>query len=952
MTRMLDWARVSVLFHEALDVSPDARLSFVRQRTDDDVIYREVASLLETYPVAEGFLSTPAFSSASRTVPLQPGDRLGHFEIQGCVGAGGMGEVYRARDLRLGRDVALKVLSCRFDNDEEGRRRLEREARAIAALNHPRISTLHDVSSAPIGGVETTYLVMELLDGETLAARLRRGALPLGQALTVASEIAEALVAAHAAGIVHRDLKPANVMLTRSGAKLLDFGLASPRLPLIADDATRTSEEDDAQPTRALVGTLPYMAPEQLNGAGADVRSDLFAFGAVLYEMIAGRRPFEGESDVALITAIVEGEPVPLAARVPAVAPALDRLVVTCLAKDPDERWQTARDLLRELRWLTTDGVAGKVAATPARGVMRWGIATAAIVVVALLGFTQMRPTRTPTDATRVSFPIFPPAGATFPRGTAEMALSPDGTRLVFVALLPNGTRKLWVRRFDAVDSRALEGSEEASYPFWSPDGTSIGFFAHSKLKRIAEEGGVPQEICDLRAGARGGTWNREGTILFASGGQGLYRVSDTGGVPTPATELNLSRQDRTHAWPVFLEDGRRFLYLAQSNDPSQTALFQGSLGSMAVERVAASESGAAIAGSSLVVLNRGLLTAHDYDAAAAQMHHARATIAEGILSDPLLRSGAPFTATAGVIVYRSASPDSRLIWRDRTGRELGAIEGPPGDYHHPALSPDEKLVAVEKTDPSTGRHTIWILDPARGTSARLLLDPSGAHGPGWTADGRRVVFSSNRHGGIDLYIIDAAGTGPPELLLRSREQVGLRFNHWSHDGRLLYQVNHSGQADIAILTTPELRSELLLDSAASEQQAQFSPDYKWVAFTSNESGAHEVYVRRLAAGGARRQVSTRGGGQARWRGDGRELFYLAPDGRLMAADVVATADAIETGSPHALFTTGITGSFVERFNQYVVTRDGQRFLINLSAEDQNSAPLTVVINWAVKPTS
>ena len=354
-----------------------------------------------------------------------------------------------------------------------------------------------------------------------------------------------------------------------------------------------------------------------------------------------------------------------------------------------------------------------------------------------------------------------------------------------------------------------------------------------------------------------------------------------------------------------------------------------------------------AIVGSSLLSLNKGLLTAHEYDPVRLEIQPARITIAEGIASDPPLRSGAPFSATRGVVAYRNASPNSRLIWFDRTGREIGAFAGPPGDYHHPALSPDEKSLAIEKTDPATGRHTIWTLDLARGTTSRLIFDPSGAHGPGWSPDGRRVVFNSNKLGGVDLYVAAADGTGTAQLLLRSPERYGLAINHWPHERFLLYRVARRGQKDLAMLSLGgEQTSEWVLDSPANEEQGQLSPDTKWIAFTSDESGAPEVYVRDARGSGAKRRVSTRGGAQAHWRGDGKELFYLAPDGNLMAVEVTASGSSIETGIPRALFATGITGSFVDRFNQYVVTRDGQRFLVNISEEDVSSAPITVVLNW------
>ena len=950
MTATPDWNRVRRLFHEALDLPPEARLAFVKGHAGDSLVFQEVVSLLESYPAADGFLSTPPDSRdvAAAVAHLQPGDRLGSFEVLGLIGAGGMGEVYRARDTRLDREVAIKVLSSGFANDGTSRERLEREARAIAKLTHPRISTLHDVGTARIGGADATYLVLELVDGETLAARLRRGPLAVDQALAVAIDVAEALAAAHAAGIVHRDLKPANVMLTRSGAKLLDFGLAHARPSPAVTEGTHAVSDDPLTREGVLVGTLPYMSPEQLKGGDADARSDLFAFGSMLYEMITGSRAFDGASQADLIAAIVDRDPPPLSTRTPDAPAALERLVATCLAKDPEDRWQTAKDLVRELKWQRDDRSTRDAPVLNGREPSRRTAGVVAALAITLLAAVVVFMPRAAAPS-RISFPVYPPEGTTFPRGTAEMAVSPDGSRLVFVALSADGTRHLWLRRFDAVESRLLDGSDGAQHPFWSADGRAIGFFAHHKLLKIAATGGAPQVICEVALGPRGGTWNNSGTIVFSAFGQGLQRVSDAGGVPRPATAFDPSGPELTRSFPVFLPDGRRFLYLSLRKDAADTAVFQGSLDSMETRRLFASESNVGVAGRYLLSLNKSLLLAQTYDRDRVQTTGSAITIAEGVVSDPAQRSGGAFSvADGGVLAFRSASPNSHLIWFDRNGNKVGAFAGAEGDYHHPWLSPDEKSAAIEKTDPTTGRHTIWTLDLIRGTSSRLLMDPSGAHRPGWSRDGRHVVFSSNRHGGVDLYRIHADGTGQEELLLRSTELFGVTINDWTADGRfLLYQIDRHGQVDLAILPlTTDRTPQPLLDSTASERQGQFSPDGKWLAYTSDESGSHEVYVRRFPGTGTKWQVSTRGGAQGRWRGDGRELFYLAPDGKLMAVSVKSSSTSFEVGTPRALFNTGITGSFVDRFNQYVVMRDGQRFLVNISDEDTNPAPITVVMNW------
>ena len=950
MTANPDWDRVKTLFHAAVDIAPDARHAFVKEQADDPRVLEEVLSLLQAYPAAEGFLSTPPDAAQVRSVlaRLHAGDQLGPFRIAGLIGAGGMGEVYRATDTRLDREVAIKVLPHASAVDAAGREGFEREARAISKLTHPRISTLYDVGSAAVGGTTVQYLVMELVDGETLAARLLRGPLSIEQALTVAIEVAEALAAAHAAGVVHRDIKPANIMLTRSSAKLLDFGLARLKHSLVAAPPRDTLAHDPPTRQSALLGTLPYMAPEQLRGAEVDTRTDLFAFGAVLYEMLTGRRAFDAGSDAEVAAAILEHEPTPLAPQAPRVPPALDRVVATCLAKDPDERWQTARDLLRELRWVRDDRAIPAAPATRPPHAWRAAAAAAAALSIGLLVFAAISYSRQPPPASRISFSVYPPEGSRFPRGTAEMAVSPDGTRLVFVAISTDGNSRLWLRRFADLESRLIDGSDGARHPFWSPDGRSIAFFADNKLKRISEAGGLPQTICDdVRLDAGTGAWSSDGTILFGDLGQPLSRVPESGGLPAYATVLDASRQQYRHSWPVFLPDGRRFLFLAQSQDPAHTAVYQGTLGSTATRRAFTVESRIGVAGRHVVTLSKGLLIAQPYDADRAEISGPATTIAERIASDSPLRSGGAFSASGGgVVAYRSANPDSRLIWLDRTGQPTGSF--PTGaDYHHPWLSPDETRIAVEKTDTATGRHGVWILDLARGTTSRLLLDPTGAHRPIWSPDGRRIGFGSNRLGGHDLYEISSDGSGSETPILSSKDGT-LEVTDWSLDGRLLlYQTRRRGAYDLLALPLQPIGKPLgILETTADERQGQFSPDGRWLAYTSNESGSAEVYVRAFPDAGARRQVSVHGGAQARWRRDGKELFYLGLDGRLMAVSVNATPAAIETGPPHPLFDTGIRGGFLDRRNQFLVTKDGRRFLVNLSAEDENPAPITVVMNW------
>jgi Tol biopolymer transport system component len=952
------WERVRSLFHAALEQPPETRDRFVREASGaDEAICREVNSLLAAHPHAEGFLSESPVDSRSAGDGYGPGTRLssgcrlGPFEIVDSLGAGGMGEVYRARDTRLDRPVALKVLAPDLASDVRSRERFEREARLISMLTHPHVCTLYDVGVAPIDGRELQFLVMELLEGETLAARLRRGPLRTAQCLNIAAPILDALAAAHALGIVHRDLKPANVVLTKSGVKLLDFGLA--RLRSRSSLGGHTASDSTNEPLTAegsFVGTLAYMSPEQLRGEEADARSDLFAFGAVLYEMITGVRAFAADSQAELIAAILEHEPPRLTIRQPLAPPALERLVTACLAKDPDQRWQTARDLLRELTWLRENDAAPESAPRrelrrTTRGMWRW-VTAFAIAVLALIAFNlPRRPIAAPGST--VSFLVYPPEGTRFPRGTAEMAVSPDGSRLAFVALSADGTRHLWLRRFDSVATRMFDGTEGSAFPFWSPDGRSIGFFAHGRLKRIAEAGGSLQVICESDGWAGGGTWNRNGNILFSTLNGPIWRVADTGGEATPATTLDASRKERVHAWPIFLPDGRRFLYLAPGKDRERTSIYQASLDSNETHRVRAAESRFDLDGPHLLLLNNSSLLAQTFDIDRGQVIGEPITVADQIAMDSPLRSGGAFAVGAGALAYRNASPDSHLVWFDRSGTRIGAFPT-PADYQHPWLSPDETRIAVEKTDVTTGRHTIWILEPSRGTTSRLLSDEAGAHLPVWSPDGNHLVFASNRLGGVDMYTIRADGAGNDELVLSSTEKFGLLPTDWSSDGRLLlYHSLRHGQWDLWVIPASRAaKAEPFLETPANERQGQFSPDVRWVAYTSDESGTAEVYVRRFPGGDGKWRVSTHGGAQARWRRDGKELFYLAPDGNLMAADVRQSALTFETSPPRALFNTGITASFVDRRNQYVVTRDGRRFLVNISAEDENSAPITVVLNW------
>jgi len=967
-----NWDRVKHVFQEALDSPPDARMARARELCGDDrALLAEVESLLATHQQAGDFAEQPAVellralpSEATLLTAVAPGrgvragDRLGAYEIHSLIGAGGMGDVYKACDTRLDRTVAIKVMRAHTGGDSRARERFEREARAVAALSHPHICTLHDVGHRD--GVD--FLVMEHLAGDTLASRLATGPLSPPQALEIAIQIAAALDSAHRAGIVHRDLKPGNVFLVKDRAsasptaKLLDFGLAKASAQPTGATTGSPMPASELTVPGALLGTVQYMAPEQLEGTAADARTDIFALGLVLYEMITGRKAFEGASQASLIAAILAREPPPLSSLQPLTPPAVDRIVRTCLAKHPDDRFQTARDLLRQLTWARDDdsGAAGVNAARPVaiRRSMRPHVVWAVVATIATMTATASvallySRRQVPAAASSISFSIDPPPGTRFPRGTADMAVSPDGTRLVFVALSVDGTRRLWVRRFDSVSARPLDGSENGYYPFWSPDGRSIGFFASGKLRRIDEAGGSVQVLCDAPF-VRGGTWNRDGTILIGGSSGGIQRLADTGGAVTQVTTLDASRKEHSHVWPVFLPDGRRFLYLARSEIREQTGIYQGTLDSSQTQRVLAAISNVSPAGNYLFTLNSHSLVAHAYDADRARVAGEPVTIADQISLDNPERSGSAFASSAGVLAYRSASPDSRLVEFDRDGREVGSFPT-AADYQNPALAPDGVRTAIEKTDVASGKHTIWIVELARGVTSRLLFDAFGAHGPVWSPDGSRVAFASNRLGGIDMYSTRTDGVGGEELLLASSAKQSLIPTDWSLDGRYLLYILGQTPGDLWILPmSPREKPHPFLASPSNELQGKFSPDVRWIAYTSDESGAPEVYVRRFPGGDGKWRVSTHGGTQPRWRHDGKEIFYLALDGRLMAAAVTSESSTFETGAPRTLFDTGITTGFLDH-DLYVVSRDGQRILVNVSAEEKNPSPITVVVNWDAK---
>jgi serine/threonine protein kinase len=889
---------------------------------------------------------------------IAAGTRLGPYEIVAAVGAGGMGEVYRARDTRLERTVAVKVLPSHLSASAEVRQRFEREAKTISSLSHPHICALYDVGNQD--GVE--FLVMEYLEGETLSERLAKGPVAFEQVLRYGLEIADALDKAHRQGIVHRDLKPGNVMLTKSGVKLLDFGLAK----MVAPSAARSGASLTALPTEArgsnlteegtILGTFQYMAPEQLEGRDADARTDIFAFGAVLYEMATGRKAFSGKSQASLISSIMGSEPAPVSTVVPTTPPAFERLVRTCLAKDPDDRWQTAHDIAVQLRWIQEGGsaIGPTPAIVPGRGrairVLPWIVAVLAAAGVTLLLVRDWRRSSVRPPITR--FSVLAPENTMFtPPGelsSSQVALSPDGRTLAFVAHAGGGRPLLWVRPLDSLTAVPLPGTEDALHPFWSPDGRSLGFFTPNSLKRVEASGGTPQKLCEAVAG-RGGSWSSTGVIVFAhSSPTPLFRVPDTGGEQQPATEFDPARGEDRHRYPFFLPDGKRFLFWSRSTKREKTGIYVASLDSPRARLVVRSDSmGQYSPPGYLLTIQQGMLVAFPFDEKSARVRGNPVRIAEGVLTgNP--PGYAPFSVSGpNALAYSSPTAKSRqLNWFGRSGRRLGTV-GPPGDYSTPRLSRDEKRIAVAIREESKTNTDIWVFDSTRGTWSRLTFDPAADRAPLWSSDSSRIVFNSAASGILDLYEKPASGSGEARVVVRSNTD---KFpTDWTRDGRFLvyHSFGASSTWDIWVAPTDGGQPFPLFSSKFTEAQGQVSPDGRWIAYASDESGRFEIYVTQFPQKRGRWQVSTDGGSQPWWRGDGKELFYLGPEQRLMNVSVRA-GEAFEASVPTALFTASFPAVVPAFWGNYCVTDDGQRFLVSELLPEATTTPINVVLNWTV----
>ena len=893
-------------------------------------------------------------------MPLTPGTKLGPYQIESLLGAGGMGEVYRARDTRLDRAVAIKILTQGVADTPEVRQRFEREARAVSSLSHPHICVLYDVGNQ--GGIE--YLVMEHLEGETLAARIAKGSLTTAELLRYASQIADALDKAHRQGIVHRDLKPANVMLTKTGAKLLDFGLAKDEEILQGDPGSSPTMSRPLTMQGSIVGTIQYMSPEQLEGKPADARSDIFSFGAMLYEMATGRKAFEAKSQASLIAAILKDDPKPLRELQPLTPLALEHVVKACLAKDPDERPQSAHDLKLQLEWMReSSGISQSqlaqteqsTEASPSRRKTKTASIIAAsalctLLVAAVIGYF-FKPQPAPADRLEFSIPL--------QNEMSHLALSADGRMLAFVSPDPaSGANMVSVQRVGSPGVSVLPGTAGASYPFWSPDDAYVAFFADGKLKKIALSGGAPQILATATSG-RGGAWGRRGVIIFSAQAAGwLSKVNADGSNLVPLTDkLFDSSKTVSHRWPVFLPDGEHFLFMTLTFSNNVTddyrGVYFGSISGDAKRIAPQAMSNPGYANGHLFYLDdKKSLRAVSLDPGNGTVTGDAQLVTDQVGFQPSVYWGAFSVAKNGTIVYNPTvgAGLSALTWYDRTGKELGRV-GEIGVLSNPTLSPDDGRLAVDVADTKANNINIWLSDLKRDTYSRFTFDSSEDVGGVWSRDGSLIAYRSLQSSDTNVFVKQTQGLQPPRSIIslkeRSQATDDLNPNSWSLDGaQLLCTLQPAtGGTQLVLLPTSGGNMTPFLTTKTSETNGQISPDGKWVAYASNESGDWEIYVTTFPTAAGKWQVSQSGGSEPRWRGDGKEIFYIGAGGTLTAVPV-STTGTFASGNSTPLFHTQLRAqvSSTDQFT-YDATKDGQRFLVNRYAKPPQVAPLRIILN-------
>jgi eukaryotic-like serine/threonine-protein kinase len=876
---------------------------------------------------------------------LASGTRLGPYEIVAPLGAGGMGEVYRAKDPRLGREVAVKVLPASFSTDRDRLRRFEQEARAAGILNHPNVTAVYDVGQHD----GSPYVVTELLDGETLRSQFAGGPLAPRRAIEYAVQIAHGLAAAHEKSIIHRDLKPENLFVTRDGrVKILDFGLAKLTQTESGGPQTNLPTATAGTEPGVVLGTLGYMSPEQLRGKLADARSDIFSFGAILYEMLSGRRAFHGDSAADTMSAILREDPPELSATNRSIPPAVDRIVRHCLEKNPEARFHSAHDLAFDL-----DALSGVQQAeiqpppsTTTRGpkltvALAAMTATVLLLAVALAAVLAGRRSRPEPVERLMRFTVPMPPGTTYSSHAVSrsVAISPDGTRLVIEAV-SGGRSRLYLRPLDSEEFVELEGSLDATAPFWSPDSRFIAFFAGSKLKKIPATGGHPEALSDAPF-AIVGTWSREGTILFSRFvPPGIHRVPDTGGQTIHLLSPDLSRPEESLQWPFFLPDGRRFLYYVNRPYTEACELRLASLDSKESRLVARPNSRAEyVPPGYLVFVREGDLYAQPFDEQKAQLHGEPHLLAENVHYH-LGPSNAAFSVSeAGVLAYETAAPPSRLIWLDRAGREVGQL-GPPSVVQGMRISPEGRRAAIDVADRRTGTADIWLFELSRGVSTRLHFDSVDEILPAWSPDGAKLLYRSDRQGAPDVYEMTIGVPGSEKPVLRG--PGGQQPEDISRDGRFLAYLNLVERAGWSIWLQPlqdEAKPFEWLGSGFNETSPRFSPDGRWIAYESDESGEAEVYAALTEGAGEKRRISPAGGRRPRWRRDGKELYYIAPGGVLMSLQA-ASGPRLEVGAPVPLF------RWEPDIENYDVAPDGSRFLVSAPTQKIRESPIRVIVNW------
>jgi serine/threonine protein kinase/Tol biopolymer transport system component len=897
---------------------------------------------------------------------LTSGTKLGPYQIESLLGAGGMGEVYRARDTRLNRTVAIKILTQGVADTPEVRQRFEREARAVSSLSHPHICVLYDVGNQD--GIE--YLVMEYLEGETLAARIAKGSLTTAELLRYASQITDALDKAHRQGIVHRDLKPANVMLAKTGAKLLDFGLAKDQEILQGDPGSSPTMSRPLTVQGTILGTMQYMSPEQLEGKPADARSDIFSFGAILYEMATGRKAFEAKSHASLIAAILKEEPKPMRELQPLTPPALEHIVKACLAKDPDERPQSAHDLKLQLEWMRepsgisqlqlaqSEPRASATGASLSRQKTVSIIAASAVCTLLVVGALAYFFRSQPVPAERLEFSI------PLQNEMSHLALSADGRMLAFVSPDPvSGANMVSVQRVGSPAVSVVPGTAGASYPFWSPDDAYIGFFADGKLKKVALSGGAAQTLATATSG-RGGAWGRRGVIVFSPQAAGwLWKINADGSNLAPLTQKIFDgTKVVSHRWPVFLHDGEHFLFMTltfSNTEDNYKGIYLGSLAgdSKLVAPLGFSNPGYAN-GYLFYLDDKKSLRATLLDATKGAVVGDSVVIADRVGFQPSIYWGAFSGAENGTIVY---NPDvgaalSVFTWYDRAGKELGTL-GEIGVLSNPALSPDDSRLVMDVADTKVNNVNIWLHDVKRGTNSRFTFDSAEDVGGVWSRDGSLIAYRSFQTNDTNVFVKQALGLQPAKAIISLKEATqatdDLEPNSWSLDDQeiLCTLQPGAGGSQLVLLAAAGNKMTPFLSTKASESNGMISPDGKWVAYASNESGDWEIYVTTFPTAAGKWQVSRGGGTEPRWRGDGKEIFYIGAGSTLTAVSV-NSAGTFAAGNPTPLFRTQLRAqvSSTDEFS-YDVTKDGQRFLVNRYAKPAQVAPLHIILNATAPAT-